>query len=72
MRIMKTKSGNLFLETSSHVESVFDGKSYTYFVPLPSLEELARLMPTPLLEDIFETARMELQCRDKQWIEENL
>lgn len=73
MRVIKTKEKSLFIETDKQPDIVtdFDGTK-VYYVHLPPLEEMVKVMPSPLLEDIFQTVNIELQMRDKKWVQENL
>lgn len=43
-----------------------------FYVKLPPIREIVQLLPSPALEDIYSEVNMELQCRDRKYIEENL
>jgi hypothetical protein len=72
VRVMKNKQGGLILEMMKNVETLIDKDGATHFVYLPSVEEIAKVLPSHLLEDIYYTVNAELQSRDQKWIQEHL
>lgn len=72
MRVIASKGNKpMYLETNKAPEIVTDqfGLKY-YYVQLPPIDEIFRLIPTPLLEDLFAETRVELMERDKRSIPE--
>lgn len=76
MKIVKNKSGNLFLmlgvEDSWLLKKNYVGKPTGATIDLGDLKELVEKVPTPILEDIFFLAQAELQERDRAEIEKGV
>ena len=74
MKLTKNTFNRWFLETladepvSLHKNwhGVYQGAT------IPLSPKLIKNSPTPVLEDIFAEINMELQMRDKAWVEKNL
>ena len=65
MRVMRTKAGQVFIETTRNVQEHQDvDGSKTFFLMLPSFEEIVKLTPSPILEDAWAVVDAELKRRD--------